>query len=333
MIFYKKEKTGQKRKITLFGMKFTYTKKSKSKSIDDGKYASEHAGYFSDVFPKNKKLVMTILARDEIDIIEENLKFHLKQGVDFIIATDNGSIDGTRDVFLKFQEQGVLKLIDEPSQDYNQAAWVDRMTKMARDEFAADWIMCIDADEFWYSDNGNIKTDIALLESKGFNCAYCSMFHIYPESWQDAENKFYDNICGYLEYMPQYGYKKCVKKCLFKAADYKMIEMGNHEAEMANKKPINYEGITVFHYTMRSYQQFEYKVRISGEALSKNYEKHKTGHMMKLYEAYLNGKFKDEYEKRLMCSNPDKNSFYDSRVRDYICNGLRNIRDFEHLEE
>ncbi|MFT6106748.1 MAG: glycosyltransferase involved in cell wall biosynthesis [Rickettsiales bacterium] len=60
----------------------------------------------------DQRLVMTLLARNEEDIIEECIKFHLSHGVDFIIATDNGSIDGTRDVFLKYQEKGVLHLID-----------------------------------------------------------------------------------------------------------------------------------------------------------------------------------------------------------------------------
>jgi hypothetical protein len=33
---------------------------------------------------------MTLLIRDEEDIIDKNISFHLKHGVDFIIATDNG---------------------------------------------------------------------------------------------------------------------------------------------------------------------------------------------------------------------------------------------------
>ena len=44
-----------------------------------------------------EKIIMTILAKNEIDVIEENIKFHLKQGIDFIIATDNNSTDGTKE--------------------------------------------------------------------------------------------------------------------------------------------------------------------------------------------------------------------------------------------
>jgi hypothetical protein len=37
------------------------------------------------------KLVMTLLVRDEQDILADNLDFHLAQGVDEVIVTDNGS--------------------------------------------------------------------------------------------------------------------------------------------------------------------------------------------------------------------------------------------------
>ncbi|MDH5545024.1 MAG: glycosyltransferase family 2 protein [Gammaproteobacteria bacterium] len=41
------------------------------------------------------KLVMTLLVKDEIDIVKRTIDHHYASGVDFIVATDNESTDGT----------------------------------------------------------------------------------------------------------------------------------------------------------------------------------------------------------------------------------------------
>ena len=95
------------------------------------------------------KLVMTLLVRDEQDIIRENIEYHLAQGVDFFIATDNRSVDATTNILKEYEARGLLHYIYEGSDDYSQHAWVTRMARMAYKEFGADWVINNDADEFW----------------------------------------------------------------------------------------------------------------------------------------------------------------------------------------
>lgn len=56
------------------------------------------------------KLVMTLLARDEADIVAANLDYHLAQGVDFVIATNHSSRDATAELLRGYERRGVLLL-------------------------------------------------------------------------------------------------------------------------------------------------------------------------------------------------------------------------------
>ena len=40
---------------------------------------------------------MSLIVRDELDFIADNIRFHATQGVDNFIVMDNGSRDGTRE--------------------------------------------------------------------------------------------------------------------------------------------------------------------------------------------------------------------------------------------
>jgi hypothetical protein len=96
------------------------------------------------------RLVMTLRVRDESDIIEENLAYHLNAGVDFIIATDNASEDGTIEILERYERAGKLLLLHDPDPSHRQAASSTRMARLAATEFGADWIIHNDADQFWW---------------------------------------------------------------------------------------------------------------------------------------------------------------------------------------
>ena len=109
------------------------------------------------------KLVMTLLARDEADIVESWLAFHLNAGADFVIATDNRSEDGTTDVLERYAREGHVHLIREPGEDLRQDEWVTRMARLAATEFAADWVINSDADEFWWPSGASLSEMLAAV--------------------------------------------------------------------------------------------------------------------------------------------------------------------------
>jgi Glycosyl transferase family 2 len=102
------------------------------------------------------RVVLTLLVRDEADIVDAHLAFHFAAGVDFVIATDHRSADGTSEILDRYAREGVLRVIREESQVARQAEWQTRMARLAATEHRADWVIPSDADEFWWPRAGSI---------------------------------------------------------------------------------------------------------------------------------------------------------------------------------
>jgi Glycosyl transferase family 2 len=105
------------------------------------------------------KLVMTLKVRDEEDVLEANLRYHVAQGIDFFIVTDNGSVDRTPEILAAYQQAGLMHLLDDDSPDYfaMHGEWVSQMARMAAADFGADWVIHTDADEFWWPVTGTLR--------------------------------------------------------------------------------------------------------------------------------------------------------------------------------
>ena len=109
------------------------------------------------------KLVLTVLARDEADVIDAQVAFHLNAGVDFVIATDNNSRDGTTEILEEYERAGCLRLIREPAEGLRQGEWVTRMARLAAREHGADWVVHGDADEFWWPLEGDLRQALTVI--------------------------------------------------------------------------------------------------------------------------------------------------------------------------
>ena len=109
------------------------------------------------------RLVMTLKVRDEDDIIEDNLRFHRALGVDFFVVMDNGSGDRTPEILARYSDAGLAHVLRDETGDLRRlgAQWYTQMGRMAATEFAADWVIHNDADEFWWPISGTLKDALA----------------------------------------------------------------------------------------------------------------------------------------------------------------------------
>jgi hypothetical protein len=102
------------------------------------------------------KVVLTLLARDEADVVDWQLRYHYALGVDFVVATDHRSVDGTSEILQRFEAEGRLRYIRDESEMISQADQMTRMARIAATEHGADWVIPSDADEFWWPRRGGV---------------------------------------------------------------------------------------------------------------------------------------------------------------------------------
>ncbi len=208
------------------------------------------------------KLIMTFWVKDEEDIIEENILYHLNSGVDFIIATDNNSTDNTREILLKYEKQKVLKYFYSDSVNHEQNKNVKKMTQEAYTNFNADWIINNDADEFWVSSKNDLKYYFNKCKDN-YIVASRSDF-IYME----GEHPFYNRMI----------YKRLSRqiKCAHKGSQDVIIGFGNHWVKhpVWGRSPrtnsIEILDLEILHYPLRSPKQILSKTVNGTQAILKN---------------------------------------------------------------
>jgi len=109
---------------------------------------------------------MTLAVRDEADVIETNIRYHLDAGVDFIIATDHRSTDGTTEILRSYERDGRLHLIRKREEAFRQTEWVNEMARLAATSYGADWVINADADEFWWPHHGTLREVFAAVPAR-----------------------------------------------------------------------------------------------------------------------------------------------------------------------
>src|SRR5580704_8159339 len=107
-------------------------------------------------------ITMLMVVRDEVDIIAQNISFHLHFGIENFVITDNGSKDGTREILADFERRlgRSMMIVDDAEPAHHQSARVNRMIQIAKRKFQPRWIISSDADEFWYPASGRYDSEI-----------------------------------------------------------------------------------------------------------------------------------------------------------------------------
>lgn len=226
------------------------------------------------------RLVMTILCRDEVDIIEANVRAHALLGVDAFVVMDNGSTDGTREKLDTLSQQFDMHIIDETG-SYQQAKWMKRLAVYAREKMAADWVISNDADEFWLPKSGRLKDYLTHKDSvvtvhrsnmlltkdalqTGYHFSQAEYKVQYPICYDRDVQKTDPNISMLMVPISP--------KVIVNPNGFIKISGGNHRAKhigkalTARREP----NIEVLHFPIRSYEQFEANIQNRQKLLKQN---------------------------------------------------------------
>ena len=279
------------------------------------------------------KLAMTLLVRDEADIVDDHIAFHLAAGVDFVVAGDNGSTDGTAEILEKYARDGYLNRITVPD-PFSQIDVVTQMARMAATSFGADWVINSDADEFWWARTGTLKELLSAVPARfGSVRGMWRNFVARPErpgSFAETMTvRTNETTGGPHPFNPHF-------KTVHRASPDVEVGGGNHDVSGRGLTPLfGWYPIDILHFPIRSLAHFERKflrwwqiTAVDGEASNPYYnvvrDAHREGRIAELYEPFV---IDDEQLARGLA---DGTLVEDTRLRD----ALRSLRqqDPGHLE-
>jgi glycosyltransferase involved in cell wall biosynthesis len=245
------------------------------------------------------KLVMTLLVRDEEDILREHLEFHLANGVDEIVLMDNISTDATAEIAREYERTGYLHYMFQPRDDYAQGRWVTAMARRAIDEFDADWVINSDADEFWWPHAGSLTDCLGSIGASNLAASvertnFVARAENGQPFWRRMNVRSVESVNVLGEALP--------RKVAHRAASDVVLDQGNHRVHVDGRlAPCVPAPVTILHFPIRSRAQFFNKIAKGGAAYARNTElPDNVGKTWRhLYRLYLDGQLDQAYTKEL----------------------------------
>jgi hypothetical protein len=209
------------------------------------------------------RLVMTLLVRNEEEILAANIEYHLAQGVEFVIVTDHGSSDGTPDILRSYEARGLARVLRVEGQGHHQSQRVTRMARLAALEYGADWVIHNDADEFWWPVVGDLADVLAAIPAR-YGQVIARRNNFLPVPVQDS-GPFYDQLLvRERESMNLIG-APLEPKVAHRARPDVTVAPGNHSVTGSDLEPVPFSQVLeVLHFPMRTFAQFERKVLATG---------------------------------------------------------------------
>ena len=206
------------------------------------------------------KLVQTLVVRDEADIVDDQLAYHLNAGVDFVIASDHQSSDGTTEILERYARGGYLRRF-EVAGEMRDGPWRTRMARLAAAEHGADWVINTDADEFWMPRHGTLKELLASIpETHGVVFALSRHFVPRPADGNHFSERMLVRTSPQAAIHDPTSPFRPHLKAAHRADPDITVSFGSHTVSSRRWRPLHHwHPADVFHFPFRSLEQWENK--------------------------------------------------------------------------
>jgi glycosyl transferase family 2 len=272
------------------------------------------------------KLVVTLRARDEADVVDAQIAFHLNAGVDFVVATDHRSEDGTTEILERYAREGYLHLIREDRDEMNEGEWATRMARLAAAEFGADWVIASDADEFYWPRGDSLKEVLASIPER-YGIVHALLRQFVPRPGEDSffADRMVTRFSGSAPINDPTSLFKPNLKAIHRADPRVRLSAGAHALLDSPFVPLRgWYPIEFLHFPIRSFEQYDRKHRNLRAALGPS----RNAYYDEVLRSRQDGRLRDFYEARVVDDAAlerglaDGSLVTDTRLRD----ALRTLR-------
>lgn len=245
-------------------------------------------------------LALTLVVRDEEDIVAANLDFHLAQGVDVILVVDHGSTDRTPEILAEYERDGRVVVSRDEAPAHDQVQRVNRLLELAADQYRADWVIHSDADEFWMPTAGSLRDVFAGVPDR---YGYMRVPRRNFIAVADDDRPFHQRMIVREHRSKNLRGHPLEPKVAQRPAAARAVVPGNHDLENPVMEPaLDIGAVEVLHFPMRSFAQFERKVVNTGTGYER-LEGRGEGvgaDQLELLEIHRRGRLHEHYEGQLL---------------------------------
>lgn len=282
------------------------------------------------------KIVLATFPSDQGDIIKDYLEWHLDLGIDFILAQDCNSSDNTHAVLNSFSDRAV-RWFPMPVKNYLNYQPSEEMARIAREEYAADWLIMCDVDEFLCPVGDDLRTLLKRAAAEDITAINVPCFNMTGPllgAGRAIETRTLRIDRPIVESLEQqlswdipvpYIFIRHPPKTIVRISAFAEYGSGAHEVKTASGRTAEFPELRFLHFPIRGFDKFQKKIENVTAFFEENkhFEDWWGWHWRRWIWLNQEGRLREEYETQFV--SPAREA---ELIRDGICSVDKTLSDW-----